>query len=57
MGLAEIATRRMATMGPRDKIEATLMAQMVTLDVQFRRQIAIGNCENNDSDIRINRMM
>jgi len=50
--LADITTKRMAAMDPKDEIEATLMAQMLTLDEQFRRLIAIGNHDENDGEVR-----
>jgi len=49
---AEILTKRMAAMNPQDEIEATLMAQMVTLDEQFRWLIAVGNHDENDGEVR-----
>jgi len=49
---ASIATKRMTAMDPQDEIEATLMAQMLTLDEQFRRLIAIGNHDENDGEVR-----
>ena len=49
---ANIAAKRMAAMDPQDEIEATLMSQMLTLDEQFRRLIAIGNHDENDGEVR-----
>ena len=50
--LADVTTKRMAAMDPKDEIEATLMAQMLTLDEQFRRLIVIGNHDENDGEVR-----
>lgn len=50
--VAEVVTKRMAAMNPQDEIESTLMAQMITLDEQFRRLIAIGNHDENDGEVR-----